>query len=167
MNTAHELIQTLNLERHPEGGYYRETYRSDGRIDACCLGSIFDGSRSMSTAIYFLLEGKDISVFHRIRSDEIWHHYAGQSLCLHMIDEIGAYRTVHLGKSVDKAEAPQVIVPAGLWFGATVVGAASYALVGCTVSPGFDFRDLEIGSRDDLLRLYPKHRLVIEALTFK
>jgi len=159
-------IERLRLREHPEGGFFRETYRSGLRVDRCCIGSGFDGSRSVSTAIYYLLRTGDVSVLHRIRADEVWHHYAGETLCLHVLDPSGSCRTLRLGKDVDDGDEPQVVVPAGSWFGAVVRGPSAYALVGCTVSPGFDFNDFEIGKRDDLIRQFPEHRRIIEELTY-
>ena len=165
MIDAEYWIEKLNLRRHPEGGYFRETYRSQDAIGPCCLGREEGAHRRVSTAIFYLLGGDDMSMFHRIRSDEIWHFYAGVSLSLHVIDREGQYTTATLGIDVGRGEIPQAVVPAGLWFGATVDDTASYALVGCTVAPGFDFEDLDMGSRDELIRCYPHHRGVIERLT--
>ena len=148
MKTAQDWIKTLRLTRHPEGGYYRETYRSESKI----------GERAVSTAIYSLLPAGEVSALHRIKSDELWHFYAGQPLTIHVIAADGRYSTISMS-----ADNPQAVVPAGCWFGATV--AAGYALVGCTVAPGFDFRDFEIGERPALLAAYPQHRSVIERLT--
>jgi predicted cupin superfamily sugar epimerase len=165
MTTAAEWITALGLEAHPEGGFYRETHRAPARIGTCCLGSEFDGPRAISTSIYYLLEGSDFSSLHRIRSDEVWHHHAGGSLTIHRIEPGGDYRAETLGLDPHREGTPQVVVPAGCWFGATVNDAGTYCLAGCTVAPGFDFRDLEIGRRDDLVRRFPAHREIIERLT--
>lgn len=164
-NHAKYWIDGLKLEKHPEGGYYRETYRSKLNIGSCCLPDDIEGQRAVSTAIYYLLEGHDISVFHRIKSDEIWHHYAGSPLTLHFFNAQQEYRTILLGKDIESGEMPQAVIPAGLWFGATVNAPEAYALVGCTVSPGFDFADFEIGPREYLIRHYPVHRGIIEKLS--
>jgi predicted cupin superfamily sugar epimerase len=163
--TADDWIERLDLERHPEGGFYRESYRSAAEIGPCCLGAAFGESRSVSTAIYFLLTGAERSVLHRIRSDEVWHHYAGCALTLHLLDESGRYERLALGLDPNVGQAPQVVVPAGVWFGATVDDPSSYTLVGCTVAPGFDFADFELGQRSVLTRRFPRHREIIEALT--
>jgi len=154
MKTAHEWIAALRLTKHPEGGYYRETYRSPTTVEL----PVFAGARAVSTAIYFLLPATEFSALHRIKSDELWHFYAGQVVTIHVITAAGRYSTLMLGP-----ESPQAVVPAGCWFGATV--ASEYALVGCTVAPGFDFSDFEIAARPALLAAFPQHRPIIERLT--
>ena len=148
MKAFRNWIESLQLAKHPEGGYYRETYRSQATV----------GDRSVSTAIYFLLPATEVSVFHRIKSDELWHFYAGHPLTIHCIAPDGPYSAITLG-----ATNPQSVVPAGCWFGATVE--SDYALVGCTVAPGFDFRDFEMAERATLLATYPQYRPIIERLT--
>ena len=158
-------IEALKLERHPEGGYYRETYRSSELMQRSGLPERFPGSRSFSTSIYFLLSGKEVSYFHRIKSDELWHYHMGNSLSIHIIDLDGEYQIVNLGKDVERGDAFQVVIPAGCWFGAAVNDPDSYILVGCTVAPGFDFEDFELGNRSELLKTYPQHRAIIKILT--
>jgi predicted cupin superfamily sugar epimerase len=165
MKDADFWIERLKLERHPEGGYFRETYHSAATIQECCLGSGREGPRSVATSIYFLLAGDDLSALHRIKSDELWHYHAGGPLTIHVISPDGGYRTIALGLDLERGEAPQAVVSAGAWFGATVDDPASYALVGCTVAPGFDFRDFELAQRNELIRTYPHHQGVIERLT--
>ena len=165
MKTAAYWIEHLGLERHPEGGYFRETYRSDGRVAADALPERFGGARPFSTAIYFLLEGNDLSALHRIASDEVWHFYAGASLSIHIIHPNGSYSAIELGRNVGKGAALQALVPAGCWFGATVNDSSSYSLVGCTVAPGFDFADLEMADRTQLTQRYPQHKSIVERLT--
>ena len=154
MKTVQDWIESLRLAKHPEGGYYRETYRSLTTVEL----PAFAGARAVSTAIYFLLPADEVSALHRIRSDELWHVYAGQPLTIHVLTADGQYSTVALGP-----ENPQALVAAGRWFGATVEN--EFALVGCTVAPGFDFRDFEMADRMTLLAAYPQHRRVIERLT--
>ena len=163
--TAAYWIQGLNLEPHPEGGYYRESYRSSVRVDAFNPDAGVEGSRSVSTAIYYLLKGSDFSAFHRIRSDEMWHHYAGVGLMIHMIDNLGNYSSCRLASGLEEGASPQWLIPARTWFAATAEDPSGYSLVGCTVAPGFDFQDFELARREPLLRLYPAHRSVIEAFT--
>jgi predicted cupin superfamily sugar epimerase len=159
-------ITSLDLARHPEGGYYRETYRSDENIAPGALPDRFgEGGRSFCTAIYFLLAGDDFSAFHRLKSDELWHFHAGSTLTIHILDGEGNYSREKLGGGGDDGEAFQVVIRAGSWFGATLEEKDSFALVGCTVAPGFDFRDFEMGERSGLLRAYPQHRYIIEGLT--
>ncbi len=156
-----ELIRRFDLQAHPEGGFFRETYRSDARV-------LRDGpgdTRSASTAIYYLLADGAHSAWHRIRSDEVWHFYAGEPLLVHVLDEAGQLRSHRLGNALTHAGAVfQAVVPAGLWFAAECADPASYALVGCTVAPGFEFSEFEIASVDELVKAYPAHRDVIVRL---
>lgn len=165
MKPAGFWIQHLNLLPHPEGGYYREVYRSEHPLQPYALPAGIDTIRSLATSIYFLLEGTQVSKLHRIKSDETWHFYAGGSLTVFVIDEAGKVEEIRLGGEPEKGEVFQATVPAGSWFGAAVNQPQSYSLVGCTVAPGFDFRDFEMGNRKSLLKLYPKHRALIEKLT--
>ena len=158
-------IEKLGLVKHPEGGYYRETYRSDEAVERSALPGRFSGPRPFSTAIYFLLSGDDISAFHRIKSDEVWHFYSGAPLTIHVIEQNGNYSPIQLGCSPVHEEYFQAVIKAGSWFGAALNEPRSYALVGCTVAPGFDFSDFEMGAREKLCRLYPAHRTIIEKLT--
>ena len=162
--TAAHLIETLNLGRHPEGGWYCETYRAAVSIPAAALPEHFDGERAVCTAIYFLLEKGEVSALHRIKSDEQWHFYAGTTLTIHIINAAGAYEQIRLGNDLGSGEVFQAVVPAGCWFGAEVTGVGGYALVGCSVAPGFDFADFELGAHHELCRLYPQHAALIGRL---
>jgi predicted cupin superfamily sugar epimerase len=163
--TIDELIRKLELAPHPEGGWYRETYRADETIAAEALPGRFTGARSCSTAILFLLAQGEKSALHRIKSDELWHFHCGASLMIHMITPDGAYRCLRLGGDIMGGEVFQAVVPAGCWFGAECSGRGGYALVGCTVAPGFDFSDFEMGCRDTLLEQFPAHGEIIRRLT--
>jgi hypothetical protein len=158
-------IEVLGLAPHPEGGHYRETYRSSGRLTKRRRDAGYPEGRSFSTAIYYLLRSGEVSRLHRLRSDEIFHHYRGSALTLHVFHHDGAYRTVPVGGDLERGERLQAVVPAGCWFGATVEAPDAYALVGCTVAPGFEYADFELGRRDDLLVVHPRHRAIIERLT--
>jgi hypothetical protein len=158
-------IERLDLRPHPEGGYYRETYRAAESVAADGLPARFSGPRAFSTAVYFLITRDAFSAFHRIRSDELWHFYAGGAVTLATIGPDGALATASLGRDPLRGETPQVVIPAGTWFAAEVAERADFALVGCTVAPGFDFADFELGARADLIQAYPQHRGVIERLT--
>ncbi len=161
---AQAWIKRLALCPHPEGGYYRETYRADHTLPKHSLPKGFKGPRSVSTAIYFLLKRGQISRLHRIASDEIWHHYAGGTLIIHGLTPEGHHTQFKLGKQVSLGEQPQVIIPAGTWFGATLAPRATFTLVGCTVAPGFDFADFEMGKATHLLQKYPAHKAIIKLL---
>ncbi|MBX7044378.1 MAG: cupin domain-containing protein [Ignavibacteria bacterium] len=159
------LVKHLELKPHPEGGYFREMYRSEESHQKEHLPARFSGSRSHCTSIYFLLFGNNFSALHKIKSDEIWHHYEGGTLEIFSIDNNGKL-TVHLlGKDFENNEKPQIVIKAGDWFGSRVKDKSTYALVGCTVAPGFDFEDFEMGDRNSLLNSFPQHKKIIEELT--
>jgi predicted cupin superfamily sugar epimerase len=160
-STAAGWIARLALARHPEGGWYRETYRSAERVEAAALPARFGGARTLGTAIYYLLEAGDRSALHRIKLDEVWHHYAGGAVSLWTLDESGAAREIRLGGDGE----PQVVVPAGVWYSARVADGGTYALMGGTVAPGFEFADFELADRAALSARWPRHRALIEALT--
>ena len=158
-------IEKLQLAPHPEGGYFRQSYRSEVVIALEALPAGFSGARAVSTAIYFLLEGKNFSAFHRLRSDEVWHFYAGDPLVVHVIEPEGNYFRILLGGDLDAGQVLQGVVRAGCWFASHVADWNSFSVVGCTVAPGFDFEDFEMGNREALGALYPQHRELIEQLT--
>ncbi len=162
---AEYWISELNLREHPEGGYYREIYRSCETVQARALPKRFGGPRTFSTAIYYLLEGNDYSALHRIRSDEIWHFYAGSPVTIHTIDQSGVYVRTLLGNNPENDQSLTAVITAGCWYGATLDDPHSYALMGGTVAPGFEFEDFELANRADLMRSFPGHRCVIERLT--
>lgn len=164
IGTAAAVIDQLKLVRHPEGGWYRETYRASLCLAPPALPLHFSGERAASTAIYFLLERGEVSALHRIKSDELWHFHAGSTLTLHCIDPAGDYRCRRLGSDLAAGETFQAVVPAGCWFGAEVTGSGPYALVGCTVAPGFDFADFELGEPLALCRQFPQHARLIDRL---
>jgi predicted cupin superfamily sugar epimerase len=162
---ADSRIRALGLVPHPEGGFYRETYRSKEFLSAASLPRRYGGRRSLSTAIYFLLRSGEVSRLHRLLSDEVWHFYEGLPLRLHVFMPNGRYRALELGREGRRAGKLQLVVPRGAWFGAEVIGRRSFSLVGCTIAPGFDFADFTLGRRTDLLKRFPSHDLVIERLT--
>lgn len=157
-----ELIQALNLQPHPEGGFYAETYRSAGSFGNGKNG--FPQGRPYSTAICYLLGGYDTSSFHRIKSDEIWHHYEGGALHIHIIHPDGKYEVKKLGKNQSDGERFQAVVPAGCWFGAKPADPDSYVLSGCTVAPGFLFEDFEMADTEVLCADFPQHEGIIREL---
>jgi len=163
-SSVQKLVREFGLCPHPEGGYYRETYRAVGLVQTP------RGPRNASTAIYYLLDGYAHSAWHRIASDEAWHFYAGSPLDVHVLDGRGGVTTHRLGDPlVSPGAVYQTVVPAGSWFGAELApddGAAAerYALVGCTVAPGFEFSEFELAQADELLRDYPGHAALIRRL---
>ena len=157
-------IQQFNLVAHPEGGYYRETYRSDLLLGEFPSKSDLDHKRVASTAIYFLLKAGEFSAFHRIASDEVWHFYDGDALLIHTLTHEG-HQSFLLGRNLSEGELPQFVVKAGVWFACSVPLMNRGALVGCTVSPGFEFEDFELAKRENLLTQYPEYHEVILQLT--
>jgi len=160
-----QIIQKLDLHPHPEGGFFKETYRSEGVINTDSLDPIYHGERNYSTCIYFLLTSDVFSAFHRIRQDEIWHFYVGSPICLHEISKEGIYIKTIIGSDIENREVPQYVVSGGSWFGATVIRDDDYTLVGCTVAPGFDFLDFDLAGRTELMAEFPQHREIIIRLT--
>jgi len=160
--TADYWIEKLNLIKHPEGGYFKEIYRSNEIIDQNHLPERFRGTRCLSTSIYFLLKGDKFSAFHRIKSDEIWHFHAGTALMIYIIDENGELSVLKLGSNYEKEEQFQITIPKESWFAAKVINKNSFSLVGCTVAPGFDFTDFELGKKDELLQKYSQHKELLD-----
>lgn len=144
------IIELLDLAPHPEGGFYRETFRAPG-------------TPAPSTAIYFLLPAGTFSAFHRIRSDEVWHHYDGDPLELHVVDGDHHERVV-LGRDLAAGQRPQHVVPAGAWQAAIPLG-SRWTLCGCTVAPGFEFAEFELPARDALLARLPGHEALVRRFT--
>jgi predicted cupin superfamily sugar epimerase len=167
---AQYWIDKLGLEQHPEGGYYRVTYTADTKIPRDALPAGFDGPRPVSTAIYFLLsnQGSDarghFSAFHRLRSDEMWHFYAGHPLVVHVIAD-DAYSQLLLGPDSEIGQQFQAVVKAGCWFASALLVPESFALVGCTVAPGFDFADFELARREELIEQFPQYGELIARFT--
>ena len=160
-----QIINRLDLQPHPEGGFYKETYRSKGLIHCENPGDNYQGVRNYSTSIYFLLTSDVFSSFHRIVQDEIWHFYDGSPLALHIISPEGDYSQTIIGRAFNQGEIPQFVVPGGSWFGATVIRENDFSLLGCTVAPGFDFRDFELATCNDMLLKFPLHAEIIRKLT--
>lgn len=165
MNNANAWIDHLGLRVHPEGGYYRETYRTSEWIPSDALPDRFEGQRDVAALIYFLLPADAVSALHRIQQDEVWHFYAGDPLTLHQIAPDGSYTTSTLGHDVETGHDLHVVVPAGTWFGATVRSDDGYSLVGCTTAPAFDFADFELADRAALTDAFPQHGSLIRRLT--
>lgn len=165
MKNSEYWVRELKLLPHPEGGYFKETYRSDTFISREHMPAGFKDHRNISTSIYYLLSGNQISKLHRIKSDEMWHFYDGSGLIIYSIDKKGKLTENRLGLDTEKSETPQVLIKAGDWFGAKVNKPDSYCLAGCTVSPGFHFDEFEMGDREELFKLFPDHKLIIEKLT--
>ncbi|HYO95976.1 MAG TPA: cupin domain-containing protein [Polyangiaceae bacterium] len=161
MTDADSIIHTLGLLPHPEGGHYREIFRAPVAVSRQRHAS----ARSASTAIYFLLRAAEFSAFHRVSSDELWHHYVGDPLELIAVDADGLRSSV-LGHRLQLGERPIGIVPANTWQAARPMqGPHGFALCGCTVAPGFDFADFQLATRAELAREFPAHSALIAGLT--
>lgn len=163
---AQTVINLLDLVPLPEeGGYYRETYRSEETVDRSALHPRYSSDKSYSTAIYYLLPADDISAMHRIKSEEIFHFYAGDPAEMLLIYPDGSHTLITLGNNLEVGEVPQVIVPKGVWQGCRVKRGGEWTLMGTTVAPAFDFEDFELGSRGDLIALYPQCEELIREYT--
>lgn len=159
------IVARLRLEPHPEGGYFREVYRSATRVDHPQIPAGFEKTRSAGSLIYFLLADEDFSAFHRVRwTDEIWHLYAGGPLELHTIDAHGRHARRILTTDLQTGE-PTALVAAGCWQAARLAPGAEWALGGCTVAPGFDFADFEMPSAAELTAAHPSNARIIRELT--
>ncbi|MBE6057859.1 cupin domain-containing protein, partial [Clostridium sp.] len=157
MKDANYFIEKLDMTAHPEGGYYKESFISAENITDSDLTTTFEDKRILWTSIYFLLRNGEVSNFHRLKSDEMWYYHSGSPLTIYMITPEGELITEQLGLDIEKGEKPQVLVPKNYIFG-SAMNNKGYALVGCMVSPGFEFRDFELFERDTLLNLYPKYK---------
>ena len=161
MHDIHAIIDSLNLEPHPEGGFYKEIYRSRTRVSELKQAS----NKSAYTSIYYLLAGKDFSAWHRIKSDETWYFHLGCDLLVYYIDQNKVVRTVQIGM---ESKSFQATIPANTWFAAKPLNEDAYCLVSCAVAPGFEFADFEMGTRDYLVNEFgmtAENTKLIEALT--
>lgn len=164
-----ELIQLLELQPHPEGGFFRETYRCADSVSGPSLPERYgaEQTRSVSTAIYYMLTENNFSTMHRVQSDEIYHFYLGSPLEMLLLYESGSSEIIHIGSDVTAGQRPQFVIPRGVWQGSRVLSPGKFALVGATVAPGFDFADFEEGTRSELGAKYPDRFQLIQELTRK
>ena len=165
MDEAEKIIKILELKPHPEGGYFSEVYRCEELIERSNLPPRYSQNHSHSTSIYFLLNKNDKSHFHKLLSDEIWHFYSGSTIVLYCIDVDGNFSKLRLGINFEKTELPQIVIKRNTWFAAEVEDKNSYSLIGCTVSPGFEFTDFELGAQEKLLQQFPQHAELIKLFT--
>ena len=156
MTELQQLIDELGLQAHPEGGYYKETYRSAQTLEG--------QDRQLLTSIYFLLTAENVSKFHRIKSDELWYFHAGSPLIVHTLSERG-HEQHHLGLNLSKGQQPFLWIPKDTIFGSSILEKEGYSLVSCAVAPGFDFRDFELFERAKLLEVFPEYREIVERLS--
>lgn len=164
MENAEQIIRQFDLQPHPEGGWYKQSYKSHETIPGHALPERFTGDRAFSTAIYFLLTGGDFSAFHKIKSDECWHFYSGDPLNIYMINKNGELQIITLGNDFEKGHLFQFVVPANHWFAGRPASGSRHCFVGCTVAPGFDFDDFELANANELSLKYPRHQQIISQL---
>ena len=162
---AETIIRQLGLQPHPEGGFYRETYRSGETIAAAALPPRYGKDRSLSTAIYYLLTPDSFSALHRLQSDELFHFHLGDPVTMLQLHDDGRGETIILGQDIAAGQQLQAVVPRSVWQGMFLNDRGRFALLSTTVSPGFDFADFEVGRRDALMRRYPSCMAMIERLT--
>lgn len=160
---AKKLVVQLCLQPHPEGGFFRETYRS-GKVVELSASSTPEQWKA-STGIYFMITDSSFSAFHRIRFDEMWHFYAGDPIEIFELDSAGTMHVTKLGPPFEPDCVCQHVVPGGAWFASRLAGTGDWALAGCTVAPGFDFKDFELANRSDLISQFPAHEEIIRILT--
>ena len=167
-------IKKLQLSEHPEGGFYKETYRADITVDPHKetkkkqqVKLSKNKPRSISSTIYYLLKGKQVSLFHKLNcAEEMWHFYTGSSMTIYLIQETTReLLALKLGNNSESGEMFQILVKRGTWLGAVVNDPSSYSLVGCTVCPAFTFEDFELANRKTLISMYPEHKAIIKKLT--
>lgn len=159
--SAQYYIEKLNLNAHTEGGFYASTFTGEEQVTTA------QGDRPGYTSIYFLLRSQDISHLHRLKSDELWYYHAGSPLTVHIIHEDGTYEAKKLGLTIENGEVPQIRVPKNAIFGSSVDDEDTFSLVGCMVSPGFDYADFELFTQAELLELYPQHEAVIRKMAYE
>ena len=165
--TGREIAELLELEPHPEGGYYREIYRSDESLPADALPRRYEGERCTSTAIYYLLTPDTVSALHRLASDEIFHLYLGDPVTMLILHPDGSSETRQLGSDLAVGQRPVRTVPRNTWFGLFLNDGGAYALLGTTIAPGFEFEDFELANRAELLQQYPQRDNLIRRLTWE
>jgi len=165
MSTAQSLITTLDLRPHPEGGWYAEVFRSPDQLPPSALPERYLGSRAYISSILFLLDGQEVSRFHRLQSDELWHFYDGVPLRFHFLHPDGSYSSAVLGLAFDRGETCVLAIRRQVWMAVELADPVGYALAGCTVAPGFDFTDFQLARRRELLDAFPAQSSIIERLT--
>ncbi len=159
------IIEQLGLQKHPEGGWFSEIYRSNEIIQKASLPARYSDDHCFSTSIYFLLKSGEISMFHRLKSDEIWHFYSGSPILLISINKNRQLQEAILGSNIEKGELMQYVFSAGSWFAAKPIKENSYSLIGCTVAPGFEYQDFELADRASLIKEYPMYEKIIKEFT--
>lgn len=164
-DNAKKIIESLNLSAHPEGGFFSEIYRSYEKLSNKTLPDRYSSPRTFSTSIYYMLVENQISHFHRLKSDETWHYYTGSQIIIHCLESDWKYNQVKIGCDFDNGIFPQFTIRKGTWFAAEIEDKNSYSLVGCTVAPGFEYDDFELGDRNSLINQFPLCKEIITRFT--
>lgn len=162
--TAEQIRQHFGMGLHPEGGWFTMTHQGEDTFRAAGLPQRYEGDRNASTAIYYLLTPDTYSAFHRLQTEELWHHYTGGTVVIHVIFPDGRYKKIKCGPRLQDGEQFQVLVPKQTWFSAEVEAGDDFGLVGCTTAPGFSYKDFELGKEAELIAAYPQHRHLFERL---
>ncbi len=164
--SAKQVIDLLGLQPLPgEGGFYAETYRPGLMLAAEQIDAQYGGPRRAATAIYYLLTPESFSALHRLTGDELYHFYAGDPVDLALLHPDGTHETLRLGNDLARGQRPQLLAPGGCWQGSALEPGGSWALVGTTMTPGYDQRDFELGERAALTSAYPDASGLIKRLT--
>ncbi|MBM4158449.1 MAG: cupin domain-containing protein [Ignavibacteria bacterium] len=163
---AQFLIRKLKLIKHPEGGYYSEVHRSAEIILPECLPRRYKTKRNYITSIFYMLEGTDYSAFHFLKTDELWHFYEGFPVTIYIINKDGKLTKIILGNNLYKGEKHFYVTQRGTWYALALNNPESYALLGCTLSPGFEYEDMKFGKKTDLIKKFPRHKLLIRKYSF-
>jgi hypothetical protein len=167
---AEQLIERYGMAEHPEGGFYSVVYESDERITEDALPGRYSGSRAFASAIYYLLRMGEKSVFHRLKSDELWFHLHGGPLDIYLLSEnksenADSLEQITLGSQLNDAEQLHTLVRRGKWLAARPAEGVDFSLVSCVVMPGFEFEDFEMAPPEVLSRKHPRHSKLIRELT--
>lgn len=166
MLSADDLIKKFNMKLLPgEGGYYSETHRAEHILSQSSLPASYNSDRSLSTAIYYMLTPDTKSLLHRLPTDEIYHFYLGDPVLMMNLYLDGSIKKTILGHNIKDGHAVQIVVPGGVWQGSYLLEGGKFALMGTTMSPGFDFEDNEIGNRENLIKTYSSQKEIITKLT--
>lgn len=164
--TADKIREILHLQPHPiEGGYFAETYRSELKLGGNILGPAYSGDRLIGTAIFYLLTPDTFSAMHKLPGDELFHFYLGDPVEMLQLHPDGRSEIINLGQDIAAGMRLQHCVPGGSWQGSRLIPGGSWALLGTTMSPGFDYADYAVGHRDGLIRKHKEHKNIIAALT--
>ena len=165
-NEADFFVNLFNLQPHPEGGYFSQTFKSNHSVKSTDIERYGNNSRCAGTSIYYLLNKTDFSAWHKLQSDEIWHYYKGCEVIIYLIDKQNNLKSYVLGDPSKNINAVfQISISSDTWFAAELIDKDSYCLIGCTVNPGFEFIDFELGDSNLLIHEFPQHEVIITKLT--